>query len=150
MRHRLIATVSALALSGVLVACAPVMRTHGYAPVPEALAQIEVGADTRGSVQRKIGRPSNTGTFDESGWYYVATVIEHFAYHEPEVVERRVVAVTFDERDVVSGVNSFGLDGGRIVDLETRTTPTYGRQLTVLEQIFSNLGNVTGADIFDE
>ncbi|MEL6218330.1 MAG: outer membrane protein assembly factor BamE [Pseudomonadota bacterium] len=147
MIQRLARTASVLALSAALVACAPVIRTHGYVPVPEKLAQIEVGVDTRGSVQRKIGRPSNTAVFDEDSWFYVSTVIEHFAYYEPEVIDRTVVSVTFDDRDVVASLNSYGLEDGRIIDLASRTTPTYGRELTILEQIFSNLGNVTGDDV---
>ncbi|MEM9147581.1 MAG: outer membrane protein assembly factor BamE [Pseudomonadota bacterium] len=140
---------SVFAFAGTLVACGPTIETHGYTPVPEKLAQIQVGADTRGSVQRKIGRPQSTSTFDTDGWYYVSTVIESFAFYEPEIIERTVVAITFDERDVVTSLNSYGLEDGRVIDLATNTTPTYGRQLTILEQIFSNLGNVTGADLFE-
>lgn len=139
-----------MAVGLALAGCAPVMETHGYTPIPEALARIEVGLDTRSSVQSKIGRPASTGTFDNSGWYYVSSVVEHYTFYEPKIVERTVVAVTFDDADVVTDVVSFGLDGGRVIDLETRTTPTYGRQLTIVEQIVSNLGAVTGSDLFEQ
>ncbi len=139
-----------LALAGVLAcaaaltaACSPVIRNHGYVPQPEELADLRVGLDTRASVQSKIGRPAGTGIFTDDGWYYVSSKVEHLTYHAPEVVDRRVVAVLFDQDDVLAAVTEYGLEDGRIVDLETKTTPTYGRQLTILEQAFGNIGVIT-------
>ena len=142
--------IAALTAALSATACAPVMRTHGYAPVPEALAEIRPGQDTRGSVRRKIGRPTAEGTFAGDDWYYVATTIEHYTYHEPRVIDRRVVAIAFDGNDVVTAVDEFGLENGRVVDLRTGTTPTYGRQLGVLEQLLGNIGNLGAGTIFDE
>ncbi|MEM0921990.1 MAG: outer membrane protein assembly factor BamE [Pseudomonadota bacterium] len=129
-----------------VMACTPTVRVHGFAPDEVSLETVQAGVDTRGSVRRKVGRPSSSGVFTDTGWYYVATTVEHLAYYQPEVVDRRVVAITFDERDVVASVNAYGLDEGRVVDLETRTTPTAGRGLTILEQLLGNvgLGNIAG------
>jgi outer membrane protein assembly factor BamE (lipoprotein component of BamABCDE complex) len=127
-----------------LAGCSAVVETHGYAPPEERVARIVEGVDTRGSVRRKIGRPGATGAFTEDGWYYVSTTISKKAFFAPEVVDRRIVAVSFDERDRVTAVDRFGLEDGRVVDLETRTTPTFGRQLTILQQVLGNLGNIEG------
>lgn len=147
-RKGIVAVVGGTALAALLMGCAPVIRNHGYAPVTEELAEIRVGQDTRGSVRRKIGRPASTGIFTSEGWYYVATQIEHMTYNEPRVLDRRVVAILFDERDIVASVNQYGVEDGKVVDLETKVTPTYGRQLTVLEQAFSNIGVISN-DLFD-
>ncbi len=143
----LVATVGAISLS--VAACAPEIRNHGYAPVQEELRQIRVGQDTRGSVRRKVGRPVSSGIFTDEGWYYVSTQVEHFTYNEPKVIDRRVVAITFDAQDRVATVDEYGLEDGKIIDLETNTTPTYGRELTILEQAFSNVGGNI-ADTFTE
>ncbi|MEO0366067.1 MAG: outer membrane protein assembly factor BamE [Pseudomonadota bacterium] len=124
----------------VLGACEPTVRSHGFAPDAEILGTVSSGSDTRGSVRRKIGRPSSTGVFTQNGWYYVSTTVEHLTYHEPKVVDRRVVAITFDENDIVASVDSYGLEDGRLINLETRTTPTAGRELTILEQVLGNIG----------
>lgn len=137
------------AMLGLMAGCAPVMQNHGYAPVAEELAEIRAGQDTRGSVRRKIGRPGGTGIFTDEGWFYVASQVEHFTFYAPEVIDRRVVAILFDERDIVRSVNSYGLEDGRIIDLETNTTPTFGRELTILEQAFGNLGVITEDIISD-
>jgi len=137
-------------IGGGLSGCAPMVKNHGYAPDDELLAGITAGTDTRGSVRRKIGRPSTTGVFTETGWYYVATTVEHYLYYEPAVSDRRIVAVQFDANDVVSGVNVYGFEDGRIIDLQTRTTPTQGRQLTILQQLLGNLGTLTGEQLLEE
>ena len=130
-------------LLGLAASCSPVIKLHGYAPVEEEMAGIRAGQDTRGSVRRKIGRPGGTGIFTDEGWFYVSSKVEHFTFYEPEVIDRRVVAILFDERDFVRSVNAYGLDDGKIVDLETNTTPTFGRELTILEQAFGNVGVIT-------
>ncbi len=147
---RVAGLVLAVMIGGALSGCAAEVKNHGYAPNDELLAEITAGTDTRGSVRRKVGRPSTTGVFTESGWYYVATTVEHYMYYEPKVTDRRVVAVQFDENDVVAAVNVYGLADGRIIDLQTRTTPTHGRELTILQQLLGNLGSLTGEQLLDQ
>ncbi|MEM7188907.1 MAG: outer membrane protein assembly factor BamE [Pseudomonadota bacterium] len=144
-----VAAIAVLSLGAAMLAgCSPVIKNHGYAPVEEQVASIRAGTDTRGSVRRKIGRPGGTGVFRDDGWYYVSTQIEHYTYNEPTVLDRRVVAILFDANDVVASVNQYGMDDGKVIDLETNTTPTYGRQLTIVEQLFSNIGAIP-LDVFE-
>lgn len=137
-------------LGGGLSGCAAEVKNHGYAPDDAVLAEITAGEDTRGSVRRKIGRPSTSGVFTEDGWYYVSTTIENYMYNAPKVSDRRVVAVQFDANDVVSAVNVYGLQDGRVIDLQTRTTPTQGRELTIIQQVLGNIGNITGEQVLDQ
>jgi outer membrane protein assembly factor BamE (lipoprotein component of BamABCDE complex) len=139
--------VLAAAAAAVLAACEPVVQVHGYAPSPAQLDQVQPGVDSAAMVAQKIGRPSTAGVIRDDAWYYVSSRVETMAYNAPEVTDRRVVAVSFDGNGVVEGVESFGLEEGRVVTLVTRTTPTFGRELTVLQQIFGNLGNI-GSDTF--
>ncbi len=147
---RVAGLVLAAMIGGGLSGCTPEVKNHGYAPDDVLLAEIAAGQDTRGSVRRKIGRPSTTGVFTQTGWYYVATTVEHYLYNAPAVTGRRVVAVQFDANDVVAGVNVYGIDDGRIIDLQTRTTPTHGRELTILQQLLGNLGTLTGEQLLEE
>jgi len=137
-------------LGGALSGCAAEVKNHGYAPDDALLADITAGQDTRSSVRSKIGRPSTSGVFTDNGWYYVATTVEHYMYHDPKVTDRRIVAVQFDANDVVAAVNIYGIEDGRIIDLQTRTTPTHGRQLTILQQVLGNFGKVTGEQVLDQ
>jgi outer membrane protein assembly factor BamE (lipoprotein component of BamABCDE complex) len=141
---------AALGLVLALAACEPILRSHGYTPSPEKLAQISEGVDTRGSVQRKIGRPAMNDLYaTDDAWYYVSSIVKEESYKAPVVIDRKVVAIEFDEQGIVTGVGQFGLEDGQIVDLVTRTTPTYGSQLTILEQLFGNIGANTGEALLD-
>jgi outer membrane protein assembly factor BamE (lipoprotein component of BamABCDE complex) len=133
-----------------LAACAPTYSTHGFTPQLHQLDQIEAGVDTRASVLEKLGQPSASGSFDADSWYYVASRMEKFAFYRPRVVERTVVAVQFDETGAVADVTRYGLEDGRIIDLETATTPTFGRELTVVQQMFGNFGRLDSATLLGE
>ncbi|MFN3614397.1 MAG: outer membrane protein assembly factor BamE [Rubrimonas sp.] len=144
------ATFSAvLALSAALGGCVPTYSNHGFTPQLAQLQEIEAGIDTRGSVQRRLGRPSTVGSFDSDTWYYIASRMERYAFYAPRVVDRTVVVVRFDDNGVVSSVSRYGLEDGQVVDLVTRTTPTYGRELTVLQQLFGNVGRINPGDILN-
>ena len=143
------ASLAALAAAALLAACAPTYSNHGVMPQVEALATVEPGADTRGSVLRKLGRPSTLGTFEDDVWIYVASRSERMAFYAPETIERSVLVVRFDENGLVSEVGRYGLDEGEEVALATPTTPTYGRELTFLQQIMGNLGNVDAEQIIN-
>ena len=61
----------------------------------------------------------------------------------PRVVRRDVVAISFDkESQAVTKVNVYTLKDGRVIAYNNRETPTRGRELTVLEQLFGNLSSV--------
>ena len=126
-----------------LTACEPIVRTHGYVPSQDDLDQVFVGSDTKGSVEETIGRAADTGTFESDAWYYVESTVETFLYFEPKVVERRVLEVQFDDNDVLTAINRYGLEDGRIINLQTRVTPTDGRRTSVLRNLFSNVGAIT-------
>ena len=140
--------VALTAVAGV-AGCSAVYENHGYVPQAGALAEVRQGVDTRSSVQRKVGRPGTTGVFTDDGWYYVGYTVERLTWNEPEVVDRQVVAILFDETDVVASVARFGLEDGQVVDLVTRRTPTFGAELGILEQILGNIGNVQATDLVD-
>ena len=139
------AVISASLAAALLAAgCSPIVRTHGYAPTESQIAQISPGADTAATVAAKIGRPSTGGVIRDDAWYYVASRTEALGWRAPQVTERKVVAVRFDETGAVASIDAFGLEDGRVINLVTRTTPTFGRELTILQQLFGNLGNVGG------
>jgi len=127
---------AAAALIALLSGCAATYVSHGFAPHPDEVAQVRPGVDTRGSVARRFGRPAMDGL--------VASRFEKFAFYQPRLVDRTVVAVAFDDAGVVREVRSLGLEDGAVIDLQTRTTPTYGRELSVVQQLFGNIGRVEG------
>lgn len=116
------------------------VRSHGYLPTQADLDRLVVGADPKGIVEEVIGRPQDVGLGGDETWYYVENVVSTFAFFAPEVTERTVLALDFDEDGILSGINRYGLEDGRVVNLVTRITPTDRRRRSILNQIFGNVG----------
>lgn len=129
----------------VMSGCAPTIQVHGFAPTADEIAQIAPGSSTRESVQALIGLPSSTGVMQDSAWYYVLTETSRFMFFAPKVIDRKVVAIAFADNGQVTAVNQYGLEDGRVIDLQTRITVTEGAQLSVLQQILANFGRFDAA-----
>lgn len=132
------------------VACSPVVRNHGYVPSDEELAQVQVGVDTRDTVAQKVGRPSVQGLLDNVGWFYVQSRWETRGARAPMEVDRQVVAITFDEGGTVANVERFGLERGKIVPLSRRVTEPNVRGMSVIRQIFGNLGRLNAGQVLQD
>jgi outer membrane protein assembly factor BamE (lipoprotein component of BamABCDE complex) len=123
-----------------LAACTGRVDTRGNLADPEVVSQITPGESTRGTVEDLLGSPTTVATFNDSTWYYIGRKTERFAFFEAEVLEQQVVAIHFDQAGTVDDVKVYGPDDAREIELVDRTTPTAGKELTVLQQLFGNLG----------
>jgi outer membrane protein assembly factor BamE (lipoprotein component of BamABCDE complex) len=128
-------------------ACTPIFENHGYIPPAEDLAEIKVGVDTRDSVIEAVGAPSSSGVVRDSGFYYVRSKVRHYGPKRPEVVERQLVAISFDQRGVVRNIERFGLEDGIIVQLDRRVTELSIEGTGFLRQLLGNIGNFNPANI---
>jgi outer membrane protein assembly factor BamE (lipoprotein component of BamABCDE complex) len=123
-----------------LIGCVPQVSNHGYRLDEASLAQIEPGRTTRDQVQQLLGSPSALTTFDGSVWYYVSQRTERLSFYQEDVVNQDVVAIGFDDRGTVTGVERQGLERAHEVSLVERETPTAGSELSALEQFIGNIG----------
>ena len=127
-------------LALVLIACEPRLDTHGFMPNSELVSQIQTGEQDKFEVVEVLGSPSSMATFDDDIWYYITQQSRTFAFFKPEIIDQQVLVVRFDEADVVSEINRYTIEDGLIVDPVTRETPTAGKELSVLQQLFGNIG----------
>jgi outer membrane protein assembly factor BamE (lipoprotein component of BamABCDE complex) len=137
-----------IALTGcVLSACTPIKTDQGYRVDPEQLAKIETGITNKDGVTQLMGSPSSIATFQTEGdaWYYISSKTEHLAFLPKEVKSRDIIIIKFDINDVVAEIDDIGLEKGQEIEMVERTTPTGGRKLGFLEQIFGNLGRFNTA-----
>ena len=123
-----------------VMACTPTQEVRGYVPNEAAIAKLKPGTDNRRKVARLIGSPSSISTFESKTWYYISKRSEHLAFFEEKVLDQQVVAIDFDDSGTISDVRRYKLDDARKIVLVGRITPTKGRELGLLEQIFGNIG----------
>jgi outer membrane protein assembly factor BamE (lipoprotein component of BamABCDE complex) len=135
----LLMLVAAVSLS----ACVAQFRNHGYIPKDDVLAQITVGKDTKDTVREVIGTPQAEGLLESSGWYYVRSQFKHIGAFAPKEIDRQVLAISFNDRGVVTNVERFGLEDGRVVALSRRVTTANVQGTTFLDQLFGNFGNLS-------
>ena len=140
---RRLGAASALAALVLASGCAATYRNHGYVPPQETLDQIVVGVDTRDSVAETAGTPSSQGVLQESGYYYVRSRVRNFGAAAPEVIEREVLAISFDGRGVVTNIERFGLEDGRVITLDRRVTDSGVVDRTFIRQLLRNFGRIT-------
>ncbi len=133
--------VAALAMV-VLGACSAQYRNHGYMPTQDELDQIIVGVDTRASVEETLGAPSAAGLIANGNYIYVKSHMRSFAYKAPEVVEREVLAVSFDASGTVTNIERFGLEDGRVIALERRVTESSVIDRILIRQLLGNFGRI--------
>ena len=139
LRSKLLLAV--LSASALTAACAPVVGQNGFQAIDAKPADIVAGTDTRETVLTRLGTPSTTSTFErDSIWYYISQTTETYTYTRPQVTQRTVTEITFDDAGEVAAVRTLGLEDGQQIAMNGRETPTRGRQLTILEQLLGNVG----------
>ncbi len=136
-------------LIGLVAACSNIDRSHGYVPTDADLQRLAVGRDTRETVEEVVGRPSASGVLDVGGWYYVKSKFRAYGFREPREVDRQVVAISFDQRGVITNIERFGLEQGRVVTISRRVTDSNVQGVGFLRQLFGSFGNFTADQLLD-
>ena len=144
-KSRPISAAAALALlaAASLGGCLEQTARRGYVVSEFALEQIPVGA-SRDQVLIALGTPSTTADFGTDALYYISqTATRPVAFMNYSVVDQRVLAVYFDDQDLVSQIANYGLKDGQVFDFVSRTTPTGGNDASFIGQLLGNV--VSGA-----
>lgn len=134
-KYYMLPIVACMALAG----CAAEINSRGNLPPDDKLAQVTPGI-TRDQVMQILGSPSTVATFSDQAWYYIGQRTEDYAFYKPRVMERQVVVVQFDEQGRVAEVKRLDKEDGKPIEMVSRTTPSVSRDLSLMQQIFGNLG----------
>mgnify|MGYP002026017463 FL=1 len=137
-----ITKVTAALLLGVLLAtlgaCGTRVESHGNLLDPELVADITDGGISKQEMLEILGSPSSVNSFGQDTWYYISERTETLAFFAPEVKERQVLIIKFDEKGVMQSLEHKDLTDGRQLAHVERLTPTFGQELTVIGQIIGN------------
>jgi outer membrane protein assembly factor BamE (lipoprotein component of BamABCDE complex) len=138
------ATKFAIALAGAaLVSGCIGTREHKGAVIDtELLAAVQPGVDNKQSVERTLGRPTFTGGFSENDWYYVSRDTHKFAFRNARVTDQTVLHIRFDAAGNVESIAQTGEELIANINPVNDKTPTLGRERSLFDDIFGNIGTV--------
>lgn len=136
MRKYFFATASLLILS----ACAPIMSRHGFVLDKGTDMQVEPAKDNKTTLISRYGNPTQIAMFDQETWYYISSQLSQKAFYKPKTINRQITAIYFEDGNSVSEVKTYTLADGRIISYDKGKTPTRGREVTFIEQIFGSVG----------
>lgn len=128
------------AASALTVACDRNVESHGHVLRTITLEDVQPGVQTRDGVLQLLGTPSSTSPFDDKTWYYISETTENIAFLRPQIVERKVLVMTFDDQGILDNIGTLTEKDSQVVQLASRETPTAGHKLTILEQLLGNFG----------
>ena len=131
-------------LACALSACTATTELRGHVIDEASFSAVKEGVDNQDSIADTLGTPSATATFDTDVWFYISTKQERYAFFDPKVLERQIVAVEFDKKNNVRAMRKYTIADGRPIQMVGRETPTKGKELTFLEQMFGNFGRFSG------
>ena len=140
-RRLVVKGLAGVCLATAIANCTPTVNYRGYLPKKNQLQQVQIGM-AKAEVEAILGSPSTTATINFAGdsYYYISSVVEQRAFFEPKEIDRKVLALRFDQIDQVESFAHYGLEDGQIININSRKTPTRGKELGILQQLFSNIG----------
>ena len=131
-----------------LSACNPIITHHGFNNIDSMRSWVKSNTILKSELQSRFGPPSFVDDEDSAmtSFYYVSLTKERFAFFKPEVTERRILVVNF-KGDNYQDYAEYTLKDGKDIDIVSDKTPTFGKEMSVIQQILSNVGkfnNVPG------
>lgn len=130
-------------------ACAGQYRNHGYMPPQEQIGALIIGVDTRQGILNAVGAPTTSGVDVENAIYYVRSRVHHRGYAKPDEINREVLVLSFGKNQVLSNVERFGIEKGRLLVLEHRVTKLPGKDRGILQKILASIGGFNAASVLD-
>jgi outer membrane protein assembly factor BamE (lipoprotein component of BamABCDE complex) len=132
----------ALAAS-MLTACGGTVATNGHIFAADDIQQIREGM-SKDQITLALGTPDTTSTAGGDTFYYISTTTEkQMAFMSPQIVDRKIVAIYFDKRNIAQRIAHYGLKDGKVVDFNSRQTPVYGGDEGLIKSLFRNIGHAT-------
>ena len=135
----LLAVYCVLAIAG----CSSITDKHGHQFGENDLQQVQPGM-TQDAVRLALGTPDTTSTTaGANAFYYISSTTKQTAFMKPEEVDRKVVAIYFNQAGSVEKVAHYGLKDGKIVDFNGSETQGAMRDKNLISRFFRGVGPKT-------
>ena len=122
-----------------VVGCKNYTQT-GDIPSETRINAIKVGQHKKEDVSRLLGSPTSISLFEKESWIYIASKECRFAFMPENEYDRQILVVTFKPDSSVEAIKQYTLADAIDVPYDSDTTPSYGKNLSVWEEMIGNFG----------
>ncbi|QKP78799.1 outer membrane protein assembly factor BamE [Methyloligella sp. GL2] len=126
---------AAVPLSG----CGGQIDHHGHVFTDVDTSLVRPGM-TKEDVKLTLGSPDTMGTIGGDTYYYISSTKKTVAFLKPKEIDRQVMAVYFNSASRVQRVAHYGLKDGIVVDYARDESPARGKDMSLVEELFGNVG----------
>ena len=120
--------------------CSKIVEHNGIPTNEEKFQKLDIGKSTKSQVKKILGDPLIIDNKFEETWIYFSQKIEKVAFFEPKLSSRKVILLSF-KNNILIKKETFSQKDSKIIEISTKKVISGGRKLTVLQQIFGNIGN---------
>ena len=144
MKSAVLKSATAVVGAAMLAGCALSIRDHrGYVMDEELTQAIQVGTDNKASVEKTLGRPTFSGTFNDNDWYYLGRDTRTFGFRNPRVTDQSLLHIRFDQAGNVASVQTTDEKMIASINPSKDKTPTLGREKSFFQELFGNIGTIS-------
>lgn len=124
----------------ILTGCAATTLKHGHHFQETDLQQVQPGMN-EDSVRMALGTPDTTSALPGgNAFYYISSTTKQSALSKEEEVDRKVLAVYFNQVGSVEKVAHYGMKDGRVFDFVKNETPAHLRDKSFISRFFRGVG----------
>jgi len=113
---------------------------HGFSFEQNNLDTLKVGESDYYQALNQLGSPTTESSFGPKSIYYISYTSEKFLFLDPKIVEQRVLAIKFNNSDVIEKITEYTLDDANEIAFSESKTKIEGNTLGPIEQIMTNIG----------
>ena len=132
-------------LGSLFISCTTNIKNYGYIPTKSELDALVIGKDGKDSVSKKIGLPATAGL--EGSFYYVRSTFNEPGLRSAQLINRTVVLLSFDKRNLLRNVETFSVDKKTVVRLDYRVTETGLENKNIFQQIVGSIGGPSASNV---
>lgn len=111
---------------------------NGNMPAQEKVDEIRLG-QSKQDVMNILGAPSLTTGLSDDHWIYMASTTKKVAFFRPEELERKVLAISFDN-DQISKIEKLSLADGNKLPIDMDITQTTEQEQGFFRKYFGGVG----------
>ena len=123
-----------------VIGCSKLVEQNGVPINNEMFQKLIIDSSTKNQVKKNLGEPLIIDDHNEETWIYFSQKIEKIAFFAPKLTDRTVMLLKFKNNRLINK-ESFTQQDSKIIDISTKKVISGGRKLTILQQIFGNIGN---------